>query len=129
MPENIRNKRWQLIRDSLVFQGKLIIDGLRDLFLVPAALMATILGLITHPREPDHYFKQVINWGRDSEHWINLFGNKYESSKNRQLDDLVQIAEEKIRAEYEKGGIATSLKNAIDRGMDKTQAPQNPEDT
>ncbi|MBE9549772.1 MAG: hypothetical protein IMF09_10235 [Proteobacteria bacterium] len=127
MPEQIRNRRWQLIRDSLVFQGKLIIDGVRDLLLVPAALIATILGLIIHPREPDYYFKQVISWGRDSESWINLFGKNNESIKTSQLDDLVLIAEEKIRAEYDKGGITASVKDAIDRGMDKTHASQGPE--
>lgn len=127
MPEEIRNRRWQLIRDSLVFQGKLIIDGFRDLLLVPAALVATILGLITHPRQPDYYFKQVINWGRGSEAWINLFGQKKQTANTQQLDDLVLIAEEKIRSEYDKGGIAANLKDAIDKGMDKAHTPKGEE--
>ncbi len=125
MPEKIRQQRWQLIRDSLVFQLKLVVDGLRDFLLVPAALIATILGLIIHPREPDYYFKQVLSWGRDSEIWINLFGRRNVSSDAKQLDDLVHIAEEKIRAEVEKGGIAATAKDAIDRGMDKTTTPKD----
>ncbi len=124
MPEEIRKRRWQLIRDSLVFQGKLLIDGFRDFLLVPAAMGATLLGLITHPREPDYYFKRVISWGKKSETWINLFDSRYQADKSPQLDDLVKIAEEKIRAEYARGGLTASMKDAIDRSMDKSRKPK-----
>ena len=37
--------RLDLVRDIAVFQAKLIVDGLRDLMLVPASLIAGIMSL------------------------------------------------------------------------------------
>ena len=39
--------RWSLIRDVAVLQLKLIVDGLRDLVLVPASLVAGIISLVS----------------------------------------------------------------------------------
>ncbi len=39
--------RWTLIRNIAVFQGKLLVDGLRDLIMVPASLVAGIMSLAT----------------------------------------------------------------------------------
>lgn len=35
----VENERWILIRDMLVFQCKLIVDGFRDLVLLPVSLI------------------------------------------------------------------------------------------
>ena len=68
--------RWALFRDVAVFQGKLIIDGLRDLVLVPVSLAAALIGVLTEPRNPGRRFYSVVALGRRSERWINLFGHQ-----------------------------------------------------
>ena len=44
-PSQETNVRLNLLRDIAVFQAKLIVDGLRDLMLVPASLIAGIMSL------------------------------------------------------------------------------------
>ncbi len=54
MTENSNNSqdRWSFGRDILVFQFKLLADGFRDMVLIPASLIAGILGLLFHRDNP-----------------------------------------------------------------------------
>ena len=58
------SERWTMLRDLAVLQGKLIVDGLRDLLLVPASLIAGLISILSSdngkpgPRPqytPDYY--------------------------------------------------------------------------
>jgi len=66
--------RLQMLTDVLLFQFKLVIDGLRDLLLSPLSIVAAVAGLIAGGEHPDRYFRKVIRFGRRTEVWINLFG-------------------------------------------------------
>ena len=64
-----------LIRDVAVFQFKLIVDGLRDLVLVPASLVVGLISLLSSKDGvPGSQFYHLLGMGKQSEHWINLFG-------------------------------------------------------
>ena len=66
---------WTLIRDVAVLQVKLLVDGARDLLLVPATLIAGILSLATsQDGKPGTQFYRLVGIGKQSERWINLFG-------------------------------------------------------
>ena len=66
--------RWTLIRDMAVLQVKLLVDGFRDLMLVPASLIAGVMSLASGSRDrPGPQFYQLISLGKQSELWINLF--------------------------------------------------------
>jgi hypothetical protein len=66
--------RWTLMRDLFVFQAKLFVDGLRDLLLVPASLLAGIWSLVSGDKgRPGPQFYQLIRVGKQSELWIDLF--------------------------------------------------------
>jgi hypothetical protein len=66
--------RWTLIRDLFVFQAKLLVDGLRDLLLVPASLVAGVWSLVSGDKDrPGPQFYQLISLGKQSELWIDLF--------------------------------------------------------
>ena len=65
--------RWELIRDALVFQAKLFLDGLRDLLLVPVSLVALVVDLVTGGEHAGRNFYGVVLLGRRSESWIDLF--------------------------------------------------------
>ncbi len=111
---------WQLLRDLLAFQWKLILDGLRDLFLVPISVLAALLGLITNPKEPDIYFNALMNLGHKSDRWINLFGSRSHDDTDHSrenapsADQVVARVEELLRWEYEKGGVVKSAKEHTD---------------
>ena len=68
-------ERWVLLRDLGVLQVKLIVDGLRDLVLVPLSLIAGVISLaLSKDNLPGPQFYQLLAWGKQSEVWINLFG-------------------------------------------------------
>jgi len=60
MTETNPSKRSTLIRNTVVFQLKLMADGLRDLVLLPVSLIAALIGLLRGGDEPEREFLQVI---------------------------------------------------------------------
>ena len=56
---------WTLIRDVAVLQVKLIVDGLRDLILVPTSLIAGIVSLSkTKDGKPGPEFYSLVSAGK-----------------------------------------------------------------
>ena len=73
--ESTRPDTWTLLRDVAVLQVKLVIDGLRDLVLVPASLVAGAVSLLSSRNGlPGPQFYQLLGVGKQSERWFNLFG-------------------------------------------------------
>lgn len=64
---------WALLRRLLVFQIKLALDGLRDLLLSPASLIAVLLGLLGGRQHRDLPFRRLLEFGRRTDAWIDLF--------------------------------------------------------
>lgn len=127
MIEHSKPDRWSLIRDIAVFQVKLLVDGLRDLFLVPISLVTGVIGLFKGGDEIGAEFYGLLRLGRQSEHWINLFGavSNYEASgsgedpaKVRDIDEIVARVENFIIDEYRKGGVTAQAKKRLDQAID-----------
>lgn len=121
MTEKTEGKRAQLIRESLVFQVKLIADGMRDFLLVPVSIAATIVGLIRSNENPEEEFNRVIDLGRKTEQWINLFGQHdpiQEAGDAGSIDRLVTRAEEVVREQVRSGEVSQSASSAIERALD-----------
>lgn len=119
--------RWTLIRDIVVFQVKLLFDGLRDLLLVPVSIGAGIVSLLKSGDGPGSEFYDLLRLGRRSERWINLFGaaDNFPCSSNatdpfpgEDADDLVHKVESFVVAEYRKGGMTAQAKDRLDRAID-----------
>ncbi len=109
-----------LVRESLVFQVKLIADGLSDLVLVPASLIATAVGLIRGGKEPAREFQQVLEFGRQSEQWINLFGQHepiQKAGRAGSIDMLLTQAENVVREQVSEGGISEKASRAIQKAL------------
>jgi hypothetical protein len=119
MSENNASPRGELFRNSLVFQFKLMADGFRDLLLVPVSLVATMIGLLRGGAEPDREFKQVIEIGRGTEQWINLFGNhsEQESAAVPSIDVLFTKVEETLKQHYKATGTSESTQAEIDEAL------------
>ena len=123
--------RWALLRDMGVLQVKLIVDGLRDLFLVPASLLAGIISLAsTKDGQPGLQFYRLLAWGRESEKWINLFAAVKNSPQdisegqgfgNRDIDNLVGRLETLVVDEVNRGGVTAQAKSRIEKILDSLQ--------
>ncbi len=121
------HSRWRLMRDVLVFQLKLFIDGLRDLLMSPISLVAGIGGLLFRREQPELWFEQTLDLGRRSEVWINLFGRRSFKQRNAEhgFDELVGQVEARLLDQYERGGVTAQAKSAIDKAIDALQESVN----
>jgi len=117
MSETNPSKRGVLVRNTVVFQLKLMADGFRDLLLLPVSLIATIIGLLRGGDEPEREFNQVIEVGRESEQWINLFGI-HEVADNANavasMDTLFAKVEESLKQQYRTGGISERVQAEVE---------------
>ena len=109
-----------MVRESLLFQLKLLADGMRDFILVPISMIATLVGLIRSADDPGLEFNRVIDIGRKSEQWINLFGQHdplEEAGDAGSIDKLVTRAEEVVREQVRKGDVSDSASTAIKKSL------------
>ncbi len=122
---------WTLIRDVAVLQVKLIVDGLRDLVLVPASLIAGIVSLAkSEGGKPGPQFYTLVGVGKQSERWINLFG-AFENAPpevveenhfgDADMDEIVSRMETFVVDEYKRGGITAQAKERIDKALNAMQ--------
>jgi hypothetical protein len=122
----------------LLFQLKLLADGLRDFLLVPVSIGATIVGLLRSSVNPEREFEQVLEFGRQTERWINLFGTHEpfeRAGEAGNLDQLVTKAERLVRQQARDGDVpehaAAALQTALETlqrrareaGMDRGDGP------
>ncbi len=115
--------RWMLIRDVAVFQLKLVLDGLRDALLVPISLFVALLDVLGVGPRAGWQFYALLEWGRRTEYWINLFGatdhvRPLTTPPRPGVDALVDRLERLAVQEYERGGITATTKDAVDRALE-----------
>ncbi len=65
--------RGVLIRDFLIFQLKLVLDGFKDLFLFQASVVAVVIDLLFSGRRR-RLFYSVMRLGERIDLWLNLHG-------------------------------------------------------
>ena len=128
------SKRWTLIRDIAVFQGKLLVDGLRDLILVPASLVAGIMSLASGSHsEPGTQFYRLLSLGKNSEHWINLFGalrnappdlEQFEPFPEADIDDIVGRVEAFVVNEHKQGGMTAQARERLEKALEALRERQ-----
>ena len=107
----------------MAFQLKLVVDGLRDAVMLPISLGVALLDLCGVGPRAGRQFYDLLKVGRHTEHWINLFGATEHAESlpvagRPGIDALVHRIERLVVQEYERGGITTSAKNAVDRALD-----------
>lgn len=126
MNSQVTPDRWTLIRDIVVFQFKLLCDGLRDLLLVPVSLVVGIGSVIKGGEQQGSEFYDLLRLGRRSERWINLFGaaENYHGPladddrfNAKDIDEMVAHVENFIIDEYSKGGVTGQAKVRLDKAI------------
>ncbi len=128
---------WTLIRDIAVLQAKLVVDGVRDLILVPTSLILGIVSLAkTKDGKPGTEFYALVSVGRQSERWINLFGAiknappelvKERHFGNSDIDEIVSRVESFVVDEYKRGGVTSQAKDRIEKAMEAMRRRRNKE--
>lgn len=118
-----------LIRDALVLQGKLIIDGLRDAILIPVSFGAALLSIWQRGADKGRLFYEVVRMGRRSERWINLFAaadrvcpGAEDSGDIRGLDDYLAQVEARLVDQYRSGDAGSPARQAVDGLVDRIHA-------
>jgi len=71
------------LRCLVIFQLKLAADAIRDLVMSPVSIILFILDLILAPAEKDSHYQQLLQFGRKTDRWINLFEEHHEPSKKQ----------------------------------------------
>lgn len=121
--ESVMPNRRTLIRDTAVFQVKLLFDGFRDLLLVPVSLIAAFISLFGGSSE----FYDLLRLGRRSERWINLFGaaerlhgpaTETERFATEDIDEMASRVEAFVVNEYKRGGITAQAKDRLDSAIE-----------
>lgn len=132
MSESNTSKRGALVRNTVVFQLKLMADGFRDLLLLPVSLIAAVIGLLRGGDDPEREFNQVIEVGRESEQWINLFGNHVvaeDANPVASMDSLFAKVEESLKQQYQSGGIServhAEVENVLRIAQEKASEKQS----
>ena len=126
----VRSQRWLLIRDVVIFATKASLEALRDIALIPAAVVAGVAGMLISPSKPDRYFQRVLEIGDEFDEFIDLFGKEKrresgsrfdppdEGESSLRVDDIFERIEKVMFDEYKQGGVTAQAKEAIDRGLD-----------
>jgi hypothetical protein len=65
--------RWVILRDLMIFQVKLLLDGLKDVVLMPLSIAAAALDLFFPGPRPGHRFYGVMRVGEKYDNWLSLF--------------------------------------------------------
>lgn len=124
-----------LIRDVAVFQFKLIVDGLRDLILVPISLVAGIVSLASgKDGQPGSQFYQVLGTGKQSESWIDLFGALRNAPEDveqpvrfpdAKMDEILDGIEAFVVDEERRGGMTAQARSRFDKALRGFQDRRN----
>ena len=119
LAEEVHLSRLQVVADLLVFQLKLLADGLRDLILSPISIAAAVAGLVAGGDRPDRYLRKVVKFGRRTERWINLFG---EHDGPGTADHLVDPLRTRVIDEVQANPWLTRAGAQINRQLDQVNS-------
>jgi len=129
--ENDSPDRWTLVRDVAVLQVKLVVDGLRDLVLVPLSLIAGIVSLTSGEKGvPGTQFYRLLDVGKQSERWINLFGAMRNAPPDMEhstpfpdsdMDEIVGKIEAFVVNEEKRGGMTAQARKRFEKAIDAMQ--------
>lgn len=73
-----------LIRDLLIFQLKLLLDGLKDLVVFWMAIGASVLDILFPGERRGHRFYAVMRSAERFDAWLNLYGAAERADENEE---------------------------------------------
>ena len=79
--------RWELTRDLVKFEARLLVDGLKDIVLAPLALAAVLADMVLPQESRGVFLRAVMRLGERFESWLNLYGRRRRSNARSILDE------------------------------------------
>ncbi len=120
-----RGPRWLFIRDVVVFQLKLVLDGLRDALMIPVSIAAAVVDLLIPGPEHSGLFYRVVALGRSSEGYIDLFeaADRVEPRTampggEAGVDELFRKFEGFLQEQDRKGGLTSTARVRVEQLLD-----------
>jgi len=99
--------RPQIIRDVLIFQVKLWLEGFKDVVLMPLSLGAAAIDLVFRGKKSKGTLYSVMRLGDRFERWVHLYGALDEvekrTARTNSLDDLLNEAADGIEEKATNG--------------------------
>lgn len=127
------HSRSEVIRDALVLQLKLIVDGVRDLMLMPLVAIASLYGLIVHKNNPGRYLYRLLSYGKASEEWIGLFDEAEKDHlgpvdfKDKSFDEMIKKTQAAFESKYIDESKKKKLLGKLNSALDEINIKINPE--
>jgi hypothetical protein len=66
--------RGVIIRDLIIFQVKLFLDGFVDVILAPVAIAAAVVEVVFGGERRGRFFYAILRLGEKADLWLNLYG-------------------------------------------------------
>lgn len=107
MPEPAApSSRRHLVWSTMTLQLKLVVDGAIDVMLSIASIGAMVLGLARGGTDPGRYLREVLQLGRRSERWLNLYEDY---PPDGTADDMLAPVRDQAFASYDDSPVARRL--------------------
>ncbi|HEY4940227.1 MAG TPA: hypothetical protein VII56_02270 [Rhizomicrobium sp.] len=118
--------RWKFIRDVAVFELKLALNNLHNFFQIPLTLAVAVFDLVVGGAEEGTRFYKLVEMGRTIDDSIDIYSivehRERSLNKDYTVDAVIGRLESVIVREYQKGGSAASVKQALDKAIDEMQS-------
>ncbi len=125
-PRDPAADRWKFMRDVAVFEAKLTLNNLHNMFQVPLTFAVAVFDLLFKGREEGGRFYKLVEVGRTIDDQIDIYSviahRDRRVNEDLTVDAIVRRLEVIIVREYEKGRTAASVKQAVDSAIDATRA-------
>ncbi len=125
-PQTNADTRWKFIRDVAVFEMKLALNNLHNFFQIPLTLAIALFDFVVGGKIQGERFYKLVEMGRTIDDAIDIYSivehRERVLNKDFTVDAVIGRLESVIVREYEKGGTAASMKQAVDKAIDEMQA-------
>lgn len=103
-------RRGTLLRDLLIFQFKLVLDGLKDIALIQLSIGAALFDLLFHRPGRPMLFYSVLRLSERFDLWMNLYG----ASARAELDDDGLFGASRAGSNTMLGQLERLVRNRVD---------------
>ena len=122
MSAALKQKRWGLIRAVVVLQLKLGLSALRDLVLIPVALIAALFDFVRLRDFEPRFFRQVLHLGERSDRYIDVwYHNDPAAAPRENVDAPLSRVETVVRDREQGARQARVLKRWAERQMQRAR--------
>jgi len=122
MTEPAKRKRGPLIRAVAILQLKLALSALRDLVLIPLALIAALLDFLRMSAHEPRFFRSVLRLGEHSDRWIDMwYHTDPDAAPRENVDALLTRVELVVRDREQGARQARVLRRWAERQMQRAR--------